>query len=332
MKMLLSAIMLAFTCLASGSVAAQGLPDPPPPAVPATGSLEITAPTAGQSIGTATVVEGRAAPGANVEVAVNGELEQRLKVDQTGTFQVAVAGLPERSRVQIAVRLLDDAGEEILGQTISVKTGVATPMDEPIVKKETPPPPPAPVDDLERDVRKGPPVAVQPVQYTAPFSQSTRGIISGSVGILAGPVGAFLGALGAAFYIDSTNSGGGFGDIGIVILGGLLGNVIAVPTGVYLTGYFLDGDGSIALTVLGSLVGIVVGGLVLFAAVDNVDSDAAVILALLSPSIFGGVGGALAFELSSPPSRKAAQSVTVGPFVSPSAEGRGVVLGLSGRF
>ncbi len=302
---------------------------------PTPSSLAITAPLPGATIGTSTVVEGEAAPGTQVEVQVNGEIEKRLRVDQTGKFKVALSGLEPNARIKIAALEFDDSGEETNMVSVVARTGdpsavIAAPADKP-----SEPPAVAEPEPLVQD-RPEPAPEIEPTVPKPPMSQAARGVLEGLVGAIGGPVGGVMGLFaGGALAIVFANDNGDFDEVGYIVIGGLAGFAIGVPAGVYLTGYLLDGDGNLLLTILGSWAGSALG-LLAFAALANTRTNSGEDLSFVGFALMcamAGGGGALAFELTSNPSRRAAkQGISVAPTLAPSSDGRGVVLGFGGRF
>lgn len=312
--------------------------DGAPPA-PSPQGLTITEPTAGAEIATATVVRGTAAPRSAVEIWIDDALEQRMKADANGQFKATVSGLEAGRRVRIEVRQIDASGEVVANTSVVGRVSesvAAETVENPAIVDESPPEEPAPL--AERN-----PVTEQPAQappgqeLEAPVGQVARGAISTAAGVLAGSAGlgfGFFGGLlvGAILQPDS------FAFLAYAVFGAAIGYATAMPLAVYLTGYLLDGDGNALLTVLATYGGIgasvVVAGLMLEA--TNGGSDAGALATFVGVSLVGSAAGALVFEATSNPSRKAAEQaegeLTVVPSIAPSADGRGAVFGLGGTW
>lgn len=180
-----------------------------------------------------------------------------------------------------------------------------------------------------------PPPAGAQSQIEAPVSQPVRGLIETGAGTLGGGVGGVIGLAITAGYLRATDQNGDFSALGTLFLGGLVGFAAGIPLAVYFTGYLLDGDGSPVWTALASVGGLVLG-VITFAALvgSDLNDGLAQGLGLASMGIFGAGAGALAFELTSPPSRKAAEAprFSFAPVIAPAPSADGVVLGLTGRF
>jgi hypothetical protein len=294
--------------------------------------LAIVAPIAGAAIGTSTVVEGTAPIGKLIELRVDGQVEQRMRVDATGRFRIAVSGLPENSRVRLEVIQFDGSGEEVTSTSVVARTGLTETIDAP----EDPPPAPVEEAPAPEAAPLGRPTPVDPgPPIKAPVSQPMRGFLSALAGTASGFIGATAGGfIGVMVALAASDGDGDLSELGYIFFGITGGYLIGVPLGVVLTGYLLDGNGSILLSVLATYAGLVLGGLVLFPVLENGGENAALLLFGLTTFVGAG-SGALVYELTSDPSRRAAdelKGVTVSPGVAPTADGRGVVFGLGGTF
>jgi hypothetical protein len=314
-----------------------GEEQPAPPPVPSEGegdtTLGFVKPVAGSEVGTSTTVEATAKPGSEVELLVDGTIEKRLRVDATGRFTVALSDLTPNSRVRLELQQFDSTREVESSTSLVVRTG--------------PPSPKLPNSSLDRPVDTsrslteefGEPPATEPIPV-APrpmMSQGARGAISTLAGTAAGGVGLFAGFFGGAIAaIVFADGDGDFSEIGWIFTGALVGYGLAVPAGVYLSGYLLDGNGSLLLTSLATIGGLFAGLVILSPLAMNSDSDLAPLLYLVSATLIGAGTGALVFELTSDPSRRVKEfeerGVTIVPTVAPASREGGLVVGLGGTF
>jgi hypothetical protein len=167
----------------------------------------------------------------------------------------------------------------------------------------------------------------------APVTQPVRGLISTGVGAVGGTAGGLIGLLIAAAYVRGSDSNDGFAALGLAFLGAFVGYALAIPVAVYLTGYLLDGDGNIFITALASWAGLALGALAFAGLAQSTNDDVGIVLGFGVMTLLSAGSGALAFELTSPASRTAAnRGLTLAPIVAPSADSRGVVIGLGGTF
>lgn len=168
------------------------------------------------------------------------------------------------------------------------------------------------------------------------FAELGMGVLAGLIG---GTAGGFAGAgIGAAIGNESFFSGSG-------LYGGLIGHTIValalIPATISWAGTWLDGRGDVSAAYLGELVGLALEG-ALIAAAFAVPGDAngpligcAFAGAILLP-LFGAIAG---YEISDdtnrandPDGERAESDVQLVPLGGPTADGRGMTIGVAGTF
>lgn len=144
------------------------------------------------------------------------------------------------------------------------------------------------------------------------------------IGTLGGVIG---GAVGSVATLPTCISRCGAG----IIVGAIAGTLPSLSLGIVLAGHGAEGNGHYLLSLLGTLPGAAVGG-VLAATVDNIDPGLAIGLTLLSVTLMV-TGGVVGYEWSSDDLDVPAElrPSTMQVALAPTADGGGQVV-LAGRF
>jgi hypothetical protein len=336
---LILAVAFALVLTSPGRVAAQDVPPPPPPTESQPNAqsdaseqdaeevedlgIVIDEPKNGAEVGVAFVIRGRAGLASEVEVYVDDQLEQRMRVDDTGAFRVAVAGFEPSQRLRIRAVEIAPSGEPRGDTSVLVTTKVQAPGGN--LQPAAPAAPAgAPADTTtEHTPANTPeepgPLATEPslpesgddsvVEGTRPpdpppFGQTARGALVGLGALGGATLGGALGVVGAGlFLLAFPPQNDGFAGLGILALGGVFGYAVGMPLGAWTTGYLLDGNGNIWLTALGAFAGIAAGAS--FFDFTGIDIDPFVGFAVVTA--LGAAGAGIAYELTSAPSRRAAE-------------------------
>lgn len=154
----------------------------------------------------------------------------------------------------------------------------------------------------------------------------------------AGLAGGTLAIAGAVVGCGLDHSGGMFGCLEGLVIGAGVGDLVGILAGTVLTGYLLDGNGSVTVTALGEVLGLVVGAGIAVALSSGSSSNPAASSAFAS---IGGLallgmpllGAAIGFEATSDFRRSLSTGhASVMPLLAPTARGNGALVGLSGSF
>lgn len=150
--------------------------------------------------------------------------------------------------------------------------------------------------------------------------------LGGGVGLALG-AGALFALIGVAAYPGSD------APLYFAIFGVAAGWVVGIPLGVMLAGRALDGNGKVWGAILGMLAGNLAAGVM-----SGAFAAAAPAIGAFAVFTFPAIGSAIGYELTSDPSRRAAEarqrgigSLELVPFVAPTSDG-GHTSGIGARF
>ncbi len=155
-----------------------------------------------------------------------------------------------------------------------------------------------------------------------------------TLGVLGGAVGGGALAAGAFALTCAANHANGWCFLPGMVLGGVLAVTVGIPLGAWVTGYLLDGDGSFVATLGGTLAGsLALYGFATAMQQTSLGRSGATPYLSIAGLTLPLIGAALAYELTSSTSRRAAalegrRRLTLAPSPLPGGGG----LALAGAF
>ena len=222
----------------------------------------------------------------------------------------------------------------VVALTLSI---VAAPAS--VIAQEAPPPPP-PVESLgESEMEPAEPEQDDPAAEKAEAEVETGervdGFTAGRAGseVLTGfgmMVGGTLAGALTGFLVGSIAATPGSVEAGVgTAIGAAAGYLVGTPVGVWLGGNAMHGNGSLWATSGGAVGGILVGGALSGIISASTGGTGGAEFWMIAMPITGGIIG---YELTSGPPSGQDSGVSLRLGVSPSAEGRGTLLNLTGRW